>query len=114
MKDKENKTDKGADNEKDLPGYRPYKESEDIYNNEQRVPDINPDDNSEITELNDGAGIKNENSDDRSGGDLDVPGAELDDADEAIGEEDEENNSYSIGGDNHIDLEEDDADRPSE
>lgn len=29
------------------------------------------------------------------GDDLDVPGASLDDADEAIGEEDEENNSYS-------------------
>ncbi|MEO5943801.1 MAG: hypothetical protein ABIP30_13660 [Ferruginibacter sp.] len=29
------------------------------------------------------------------GDDLDVPGASLDDADEAIGEEDEENNGYS-------------------
>lgn len=29
------------------------------------------------------------------GEDLDVPGAELDDAEENIGEEDEENNSYS-------------------
>ena len=32
---------------------------------------------------------------DISGEDLDVPGSELDDSDEAIGEEDEENNSYS-------------------
>ncbi len=32
---------------------------------------------------------------------LDVPGAEADDADEEIGEEDEENNEYSLGGDNH-------------
>ena len=31
------------------------------------------------------------------GGDLDVPGAELDNADEKIGSEDEENNSYSLG-----------------
>lgn len=38
--------------------------------------------------------------------DLDIPGTELDDADEAIGEEDEENNYYSLGGDNHEDLEE--------
>ena len=30
--------------------------------------------------------------------DLDVPGAENDDANEKIGEEDEENNEYSIGG----------------
>jgi hypothetical protein len=41
------------------------------------------------------------------GQELDVPGADLDDADEAIGEEDEENNYYSIGGDDHNDLEED-------
>jgi hypothetical protein len=32
---------------------------------------------------------------DLTGGDLDVPGADLDDTDEMIGEEDEENNSYS-------------------
>ena len=38
---------------------------------------------------------------------LDVPGADLDDEDERIGEEDEENNYYSLGGDNHNDLEED-------
>ena len=36
---------------------------------------------------------------------LDVPGAELDDATEEIGSEDEENNYYSLGGDNHHDLE---------
>ena len=41
------------------------------------------------------------------GEDLDVPGAELDDADENIGEEDEENNYYSLGGDDHNELEED-------
>ncbi|HEY2720343.1 MAG TPA: hypothetical protein VGI82_01375 [Chitinophagaceae bacterium] len=39
--------------------------------------------------------------------DLDIPGTESDDADEAIGEEDEENNYYSLGGDDHDDLEED-------
>lgn len=44
---------------------------------------------------------------DMSGADLDVPGSELDDVEEAIGEEDEENNPYSIGGDRHEDLEED-------
>ena len=32
--------------------------------------------------------------------DLDIPGAELDDANEAIGEEDEENNDYSLNADN--------------
>jgi hypothetical protein len=43
---------------------------------------------------------------DFSGKDLDIPGSELDDKSEAIGSEDEENNSYSLGGDNHNDLEE--------
>ena len=33
------------------------------------------------------------------GENLDVPGAELDDLNEVIGEEDEENNYYSLGGD---------------
>ena len=41
-----------------------------------------------------------------TGEDLDVPGADADDPNEDIGEEDEENNYYSIGGDNHENLEE--------
>ena len=44
---------------------------------------------------------------DFAGEDLDVPGSEDDDAQEQLGSEDEENNSYSIGGDRHGDLEED-------
>ncbi|HEX8514740.1 MAG TPA: hypothetical protein VF868_00985 [Bacteroidia bacterium] len=36
---------------------------------------------------------------DFTGSDLDVPGSELDDMDEDLGSEDEENNSYSLGGD---------------
>ena len=43
--------------------------------------------------------------------DLDVPGAEQDDTDEEIGEEDEENNYYSLGGDAHENLEEDQGDK---
>jgi hypothetical protein len=37
---------------------------------------------------------------------LDVPGSELDNADEETGNEDEENNYYSLGGDEHNDLDE--------
>jgi hypothetical protein len=44
---------------------------------------------------------------DQAGDELDIPGSELDDANESIGEEDEENNYYSLGGDNHENLEED-------
>ncbi|MBL7699488.1 MAG: hypothetical protein JNK79_15085 [Chitinophagaceae bacterium] len=40
-------------------------------------------------------------------GDLDVPGSDLDDESEELGEEDEENNYYSLGGDRHENLEED-------
>jgi len=36
-----------------------------------------------------------------SGSDLDVPGANEDDLDEETGEEDEENNPYSLGGDDN-------------
>jgi len=46
----------------------------------------------------------------QEGDDLDVPGAELDDKEEAVGEEDEENNYYSVGGPDHDDLEETNAD----
>ena len=44
----------------------------------------------------DDEGEKLNESSGMSGNDLDVPGSEDDDADEEIGEEDEENNSYSI------------------
>ncbi|MEO5995320.1 MAG: hypothetical protein ABIN89_01400 [Chitinophagaceae bacterium] len=39
-----------------------------------------------------------------SGKDLDIPGAEEDDTDEVIGEEDEENNPYSLGGDDNDEI----------
>jgi hypothetical protein len=42
------------------------------------------------TRLNEKSGVNSE-----TGDDLDIPGAELDDENEEIGEEDEENNSYS-------------------
>lgn len=51
-----------------------------------------------------------EDFEDATGDDLDIPGSEQDDKDEAIGEEDEENNYYSIGGDAHENLEEDKGD----
>ena len=39
--------------------------------------------------------------DERSGKDLDVPGTSADNRNEEIGEEDEENNEYSLGGDDN-------------
>ena len=43
---------------------------------------------------------------DFTGNELDVPGSEEDDAQEQVGSEDEENNSYSLGSDRHSDLDE--------
>lgn len=40
--------------------------------------------------------------------DLDIPGAQMND-EEALGQDDEENNYYSLGGDRHESLEEDSA-----
>jgi len=81
MKNQEKKDDKK------YPGYPHYSKKEDIYKQEKEEPFT---DKSE-EEMNMG---------------LDVPGGDLDDENEEIGEEDEENNYYSLGGDNHEDLEE--------
>jgi hypothetical protein len=51
--------------------------------------------NSDLDKTDNEGEMLNERSD-RSGKDLDVPGSEGDDANEKIGEEDEENNSYSL------------------
>ena len=95
----------------DLPGYPLYPASEDIFIKSKEEGNINPEDISRTKELseNDRPGKNNEKdfSDDVSGGDLDVPGSELDDAQEKNGSEDEENNYYSLGGDGHTDLDED-------
>jgi hypothetical protein len=78
-----------------------YPDNEDIYKKEKEVGF--DEDGSERPNK-----VKNKIKEE--GDDLDVPGSELDDADEAIGEEDEENNYYSVGGDDHQDLEEDNED----
>ena len=102
-------TDKKGKEE--LPGYPLYPSGEDIFSKSKEEGNINPEDISRTKESseNDRPGKNNEQdfSDDVSGGDLDVPGSELDDAQEKNGSEDEENNYYSLGGDGHTDLDED-------
>lgn len=90
-----------------------YPPSEDIYNQDKEETEIDPEDISKTKISNENDGKYNEKNfnQDKSGSDLDIPGSELDDDLEDIGSEDEENNGYSIGGDNHNDLEEDNADR---
>lgn len=114
MSKKENKEDLAqseAIKQKDdnQQGYPLYPDSEDIYEKYKKEPKINPADTSKTKiSANDNA-LRQKALDKKhnlSGKDLDVPGSELDDAQEAVGNEDEENNYYSLGGDNHDDLEE--------
>lgn len=86
-----------------------YPPSEDIYNKDKEETEIDPEDISKTKPSNENDGKFNEKTfkQDKSGDDLDIPGSELDDEQENIGSEDEENNGYSIGGDNHNNLEED-------
>jgi hypothetical protein len=93
-----------------LPGYPAYPESEDIYNIYLEESDINPEDINQKKEYSERIKVRKkevmEFGDEFPDLDLDVPGSELDDDMENIGSEDEENNYYSLGGDDHIDLEE--------
>lgn len=96
--------------ENNLPGYPVYPESEDIYNNYLEEKEINPEDIFKKKVSNEkhkvGRRPDNELPDEFDGDYLDIPGSELDDDMENIGSEDEENNYYSLGGDDHDDLEE--------
>jgi hypothetical protein len=98
----------GDDKKIILPGYPTYPVSEDLYAQGKEEAEIDPEQIT-INKENEENSINNEKDfdDDESGDDLDVPGSELDDNQEDIGSEDEENNYYSLGGDDHEDLEED-------
>ena len=93
---------------KGFPGYPHYPASEDIYNQEKEV-DLDPTDLSKTkkTPVNPGKNNIKTFKEDMTGEDLDVPGSKDDEAKANSGKEDEENNYYSLGGDNHNDLEED-------
>jgi hypothetical protein len=94
-----------------LQGYPLYPASEDIYNKSQEEKDIDPEDISGTKESNkaDKVGMSNEKGFNNyiSDSDIDIPGSELDDVQEMVGSEDEENNYYSLGGDDHNNLDED-------
>ena len=120
MKNKDNKLhiDKrkpGKKNENKVPDSLLYPPSEDIYNQFHKEMEIDPEDPSKnkapveinnVTELN-----QKDFNEDVSGSDLDIPGSELDDELENSGNEDEENNHYSIGGDDHSNLDENTGDK---
>ena len=85
-----------------------YPRNEDIFEKFKKESEIDPENIDLQKEPNQEQNTWNEKdfSDDRTGSDLDVPGSEMDDEQENDGREDEENDYYSIGGDNHNDLEE--------
>ena len=97
-----------AEHRTNLPQIMSYPATEDIYNKSKEEENIDPENISKTKDSNknDSIGKNNEKdfSSDISGNDLDVPGSELDDADEIVGSEDEENNYYSLGGDEHNSL----------
>ncbi len=110
-KDEEKKLASSANDsetENDLPGYPSYPEGEDIFKKYQEAEDINPEDTTKPKAINSNNGESGEISMTTGlmGRDLDIPGSELDDAMEDVGSEDEENNYYSLGGDDHSDLDE--------
>jgi glutamine synthetase len=90
--------------------YLDYPASDDIYNKSHEEQNIDPENITQLKEsikkMKDGENNEKVFDEDISGDDLDVPGAELDDDNEAIGSEDEENNYYSLGGENYNDLDE--------
>ena len=92
---------KGKENKAEFSGYPLYPAKEDIYSKFKEEEDIDPEN---ISKTKKSVGNDFE---DEVGDDLDIPGSELDDEQENIGSEDEENNYYSLGGDDHNDLEED-------
>lgn len=116
MKDTQKKTaadfPKKANEQSDKsPGYPQYPESDDIYNKFDKEFDIDPEDISKkknIIQIDNSSELNEKDfENDQTGEDLDIPGTELDDDLENTGSEDEENNYYSLGGDDHNDLDED-------
>ena len=101
----------GWEQEINFKGYPIYPAGEDIYVKFQKEVGEEPLDVSEIKEATDGDKIETGNRkdyyEDMPGYELDVPGAELDDIQENIGNEDDENNYYSLGNDKHLEEDND-------
>lgn len=95
---------KTPDKDKDqFPGYPHYAQNEDIYKADKEETEIDPENPAKRKPQDDEGDLVPELDFDETlmSDDLDVPGSELDDEQEELGSEDEENNFYSLGGDNH-------------
>lgn len=97
----------------EFPDYPVYPPSEDIYSiykKEEEVDIEHPYAGKSVKDKTRPLTLIEKEEDDYIADDLDIPGAELDDEQEFIGSEDEENNYYSLGGDNHENLDENTGD----
>ncbi|MCE3228196.1 MAG: hypothetical protein K0S32_2747 [Bacteroidetes bacterium] len=113
MKTIKNKVEDKAE-KNGFPGYPHYKEKEDIYKKNKEEIDVDPENTKKLKTMDESGDLVEEIDIDEtdlyfkiSGDDLDVPGSELDDIMEESGSEDEENNYYSLGGDDKESGEED-------
>jgi hypothetical protein len=97
----------GQGRTKDENRERPVKDSDDLQINMGNDADVDDDDLAVLNATDAEIGTPQNVSNEDLNTDLDVPGSELDDANESVGEEDEENNYYSLGGDRHEAQEED-------
>jgi len=97
-----------GESKENFPGYPKYPASEDIYQQFKEESEIDPENPSITKDSGDNLGEWNEKTfrEDLVGDDLDVPGSETEIALENNDLEDEENSYFSIGGDNHNELEE--------
>ena len=96
-------------NEEDsFPAYPLYPPEEDIFIKDKKE-DLNPENPTKRKVPYEKPGKMNEKDfeEDVSGSDLDVPGPETDDEEALTGSEDEENQYFSLGGDDHDKLDED-------
>lgn len=91
--------------DEELPGYPSNPPSEDAFSRMDRDEEVNPENPYEKVEPTERA--TDEFTKNLTLGDLDVPGSELDDDMEIIGNEDEENNYYSLGNDDNDSLQDD-------
>jgi hypothetical protein len=94
--------------EESFPAYPVYPSNEDIYSNFIKEEDMDPEQplKLKVPVVKSKAPRQLDFWKEMTGEELDIPGADLDDEQEAIGSEDEENNFYSLGGENHHDLDE--------
>ncbi|MNF27747.1 hypothetical protein D3C84_84080 [compost metagenome] len=115
MKNTDDKSNPDKKDKNKIPDSLLYPPSEDIYSQFKKESEIDPEDPSKkkapveinnIRELN-----QKDFDEDVSGGDLDIPDFDLDDELDIAGNEDEENSHYSIGGDDHNNLDENTGDR---